>query len=57
MAKKNTLIHLHSDQLNGAGRSIFNKSINNPVWWDGSNWVSMRIIEPDTNNYIDCGTY
>lgn len=40
-----------------AGRSIFNKSINNPVWWDGSNWVSMRIIEPDTNNYIDCGTY
>lgn len=39
------------------GYQYFDTTSNKPVWWNGNEWVDMRITEPDTNNYIDCGTY
>lgn len=39
------------------GMQYYDTDIKKPLWWNGSEWVDMRITEPDTNNYIDCGTY
>lgn len=35
----------------------YDTDIKKPLWWNGSEWIDMRITELDANNYIDCGTY